>query len=67
VQIELTAGPNLRLAINDNGRGFDVPAAVGGVGRLGLISMRERAEEIGAELSIDSAPGHGTSVEVFMR
>ena len=32
--------------------------------RLGLTSMRERAESIGAKLRIDSAPGEGTTVTV---
>lgn len=56
-------GPSLRIA--DDGAGFDVQAAVdaGGAG-LGLTSMRERAELLGARLSISSSPGAGTVVEV---
>jgi hypothetical protein len=33
-------------------------------GGLGLALMRERATEIGARLTITSAPGAGTTVEV---
>jgi PAS domain S-box-containing protein len=45
----------LRLAIVDDGKGFrpDKPRGQG----LGLTSMRERAEAIGAELRLTSKPG----------
>jgi signal transduction histidine kinase len=48
------------LEIRDDGRGFE-PGSFG-PGHLGLRMMRERAAEIGAELSITSSPGEGTSV-----
>ncbi len=51
----------LALTITDDGRGFDVEAAGGG---LGLISMQERVEQIGGTLQIRSRPGGGTSLEV---
>jgi signal transduction histidine kinase len=50
------------LEIGDDGRGFD-PVA-GHPGHFGLDSMRSRAAEIGAWLSIDSTPGSGTLVRV---
>lgn len=62
--VELEAGPPLRLRIRDDGRGFD-PSAVG-AGRLGLISMRERAAAIGAHLEVASAPGAGTTITVTL-
>lgn len=39
---------------------------VGGGGRrgLGLIAMQERARDLGAELSVESQPGRGTTVRV---
>jgi signal transduction histidine kinase len=46
------------LSVRDNGRGFD-PARVSGE-CLGLGIMQERAEEIGASLTIESEPGAGT-------
>ncbi|NJN18291.1 MAG: GAF domain-containing protein [Oscillochloris sp.] len=55
VNLELQVGPPLSLIISDNGRGFDPSTLVNG--RLGLISMRERAQAIGASLQIASAPG----------
>jgi signal transduction histidine kinase len=52
----------LRLTVTDNGRGFD-PEARGGSG-YGLRSMHERAELIGARLSVDSGIQDGTRVTV---
>ena len=51
----------LVLTISDDGRGFDVEAARGG---LGLISMEERVEQIGGTLRIRSQRGGGTHLEV---
>jgi signal transduction histidine kinase len=48
------------VAIADAGRGFDATAPLNG--GLGLVSMRERLHLVGAELTIGSAPGRGTSV-----
>jgi signal transduction histidine kinase len=59
VTINCTLRPQtLRVAVIDDGRGFH-PAVVAPE-RLGLAIMRERAAEIGAELTIDSEPGLGT-------
>jgi len=53
---------HIEMEISDNGIGFDMakikPTS------LGLRIMHERAEAIGAELRIDSAPGKGTQVRV---
>jgi len=48
------------LTIADNGCGFDLGAAPGGVG---LESMRERLEALGGRLRIESNPGVGTTIE----
>ncbi len=52
------------LTIEDNGKGFQVDEkpAVEGVGGLGLIGMKERAQLIGANLKIKSNPGKGTTI-----
>jgi signal transduction histidine kinase len=51
------------LEILDQGTGFDSLKA-GNRGQLGLLSMHERAVEIGWELRVDSSPGNGTRVRV---
>jgi PAS domain S-box-containing protein len=52
-----------KLCVSDDGRGFN-PLAVPPE-TLGLRIMRERAEAIGAKLTIDSQDGHGTTVTVL--
>jgi GAF domain-containing protein len=51
------------LSMGDNGRGFD-PVRVP-QNRLGIGIMQERAQAIGATLSIDSHSGEGTQVTVL--
>ena len=46
--------------VRDDGRGFDPANAP--PDRLGLGIMRERAQAIGATLTIDSQPGQGTRI-----
>jgi len=55
-----TGGDSVRLTVADDGAGFDLPATVRASHRLGLTSMRERAEALGGVLHIDTAPGAGT-------
>ncbi|GAP17613.1 sensor histidine kinase [Levilinea saccharolytica] len=52
----------VRLMVADNGVGFD-PSTVT-ADHLGLKIMRERAEAIGAKLTIYSEPGEGTQITV---
>lgn len=56
----------LKLIVEDDGKGFDVPAAAVAHSRerLGLYSMRERASFLGGTLTIESSPGTGTAVFV---
>jgi two-component system, NarL family, sensor histidine kinase UhpB len=56
-----TADDELALTIRDNGRGFD-PAATDAHLGDGLRNIRDRARAIGGTCSIESVPGHGTSV-----
>jgi signal transduction histidine kinase len=59
----------VRLAVQDNGIGFD-PDAPGTrskeSGGFGLINMRERARLLGGELTVQSEPGRGTLVEAAL-
>ena len=55
------------LQITDNGQGFDVPKAPAEFapsGHYGLLGLHERAELIGADLEIISAPGQGTHLNI---
>jgi signal transduction histidine kinase len=54
----------IALEVADDGVGFDPADAGTRARRLGLTSMEERAERIGARLEIDSGPGHGTAVRL---
>jgi PAS domain S-box-containing protein len=56
----------IHMTIEDNGKGFHVVKKSGSkkTSRLGLISMRERAEMVGGSVQIDSAPSGPTTVRV---
>jgi signal transduction histidine kinase len=55
----------VKMVIADDGRGFVVHGAASSQdGHYGLQGMRERAEQIGAALTVASAPGGGTRVVV---
>jgi two-component system NarL family sensor kinase len=58
----VTKPDEVRLAVEDNGRGFD-PAKVLH-DQYGLIGMNERAKLLGGALEVKSCPGDGTRVEV---
>jgi signal transduction histidine kinase len=64
VSVDFTLGPRqLRLAIRDNGCGFDPEATVSG---QGLRSLRHRTAEMRGELRLDSAAGRGTEIELLV-
>jgi PAS domain S-box-containing protein len=64
VEIELRHAPaGLELYIRDNGHGF-VTSELVPSGHYGLGMMRERAEAIGAVLTVTSQPGQGTEIAV---
>ena len=50
------------LIVEDNGRGFDPGTRP--AGHFGLIGLEERARNIGADLTVTSAPGRGSTVRV---
>ena len=51
------------LRVKDNGQGFGVGSIPSSEG-FGLLGMSERAERIGAQLTIRSQPGQGTEIIV---
>jgi signal transduction histidine kinase len=67
VTLSCTNGDRVRLRIADAGAGFDTGRrSSGSSGRFGLVGMRQRAEAIGADFELHSAPGAGTTVEVTL-
>ena len=56
-----------RLAVEDDGIGFDPEAATPKEGHFGLRGMRERAKQIAAVLTVDSETGHGTKIEIVVK
>jgi two-component system nitrate/nitrite sensor histidine kinase NarX len=55
-------GTEMKLRIRDDGQGFDPGQAA--PGHYGLNRMGERAESVGASLSVTSQPGHGTELTI---
>jgi signal transduction histidine kinase len=59
----------LVLEIEDNGVGFDVAAvnrAYDKRSSLGMVNLRERAELVNGVLQLESVPGKGTKVSVYL-
>ena len=54
---------SVRLSVRDDGRGFDTRQPIAD-GHFGLIGMRERAEQIGGVMSVDSAIEGGTRIAI---
>jgi signal transduction histidine kinase len=61
VDVRLSQGA---VEVSDDGGGFDPDRAEIRARHLGLTSMEERARELGARLTIDTAPGRGTTVRL---
>jgi signal transduction histidine kinase len=65
IEVALEAKPDaLLLSVADDGSGFSQENGYGRTGHYGLIGMRERAAQIGADLELESEPGRGTKVTV---
>jgi len=71
VELRLT-DVDVTLTVADDGYGFDVAGtpsspqpSVSRAG-LGLISMRERAEQLGGSLLVNSVPNSGTQIEAWL-
>lgn len=57
----------VKLRIQDNGLGFEVPSSLNDLtrtGHFGLMGMHERAQLIGGQLALVSAPNAGTTITV---
>ncbi|MDR3401526.1 MAG: sensor histidine kinase [Chthoniobacter sp.] len=65
ILLDFTDAAHMRLAIEDDGAGFD-PATPVPAGHFGLIGIRERVEKLGGTIQLRSEPGKGTAVEVIV-
>ena len=65
IQVVLTLEENsLSVLIADDGKGFEIHKKAKGIG---LRTMLQRAETIGAEVELNSVPGEGTNIEITVR
>jgi PAS domain S-box-containing protein len=58
-------GRTVELVVRDDGKGFDRARAQASK-RLGLVTMRERAELIGGTLTVRATRGHGTEARLAL-
>lgn len=68
IRLEFSQGRVSALVVDD-GKGFDAASVADGINsasKLGIIGMRERAALLDGEVDIDSEPGHGTTVRVWI-
>lgn len=67
IAVEVKEEGDFILRVRDDGCGFD-PACLGKSQgeHLGLLSMQERAKALGGRLEINSVPGSGTEINVFL-
>ncbi|MEM1294128.1 MAG: sensor histidine kinase [Verrucomicrobiota bacterium] len=62
----LTDSRTLRAEVTDNGQGFDPELAFQGGNQFGIRGMHERAQRIGAELTMKSMPRSGTTMTLTL-
>ncbi|MFD1559015.1 type IV pili methyl-accepting chemotaxis transducer N-terminal domain-containing protein [Paraburkholderia silviterrae] len=67
VHVSVVNGRDFRLTIEDDGAGYD-PAEIAarGEAHVGFHIMRERAKRLAGALTLDSAPGRGSRVELVL-
>lgn len=63
VKLDYLSGVGLRVSVRDDGRGFDQTKPTGS--GLGLRSMYERAERIGASFTLITESGRGTEIVIL--
>ena len=66
VDIKLkTVDNEIIFSIKDNGKGFDFESGLQS-GGMGLQNIQARAQKIGARIEINTAPGSGTAVIIYL-
>jgi ligand-binding sensor domain-containing protein/signal transduction histidine kinase len=67
IEVVLESTPEaLLLKVNDDGSGLGKDGVALRPGHYGIIGMKERATQIGADLQLLSEPGHGTTVSILL-
>lgn len=65
VSLDVHKGAQWRFVVRDNGNGYDTDQQHGET-HVGTKIMRERAERIGATVTIESVPAQGTTVSLLL-
>ena len=65
VHLEVIKGQLWRFVVRDNGQGFATHRPLDGT-HVGMKIMHERAARIGADVTVASAPGQGTTVTLTL-
>lgn len=65
VVLGVAKGQRWRFTVQDNGAGFDTAQQLDS-SHVGLNIMRERAERIGAKVTVESTPGQGSCVTLTL-
>ena len=66
IRVELAQRPQLHVRVVDDGIGFDTTSVQELRGRHGIMGMRERVEQVGGLLQVQSRPGEGTQITVML-
>jgi PAS domain S-box-containing protein len=68
-RVTLSLGPSgtgISMVIADDGVGFDVPSTQHVGSSLGIVGMQERVRLVDGRLTLESRPGDGTHVDVWV-
>lgn len=60
-------GNGIKIAVNDNGKGFELRGSMDDlprIGQLGLMGMQERIWLLDGSIEVNSEPGNGTSIKI---
>jgi signal transduction histidine kinase len=56
----------VQATVRDDGVGFDVDEVARSPGHVGLTTMRDRAETLGGRFEVQSEPGRGSTVTIWV-
>jgi signal transduction histidine kinase len=66
VMLDYSQPAAVRLEISDDGAGVTTDGRPSGAGGFGLLGIRERAAQLGGRMSLESAPGQGSTLTVVV-